>query len=160
MAVYLQHQHFIPEDRLQKIFSDLFNLPLSRASLAGFSAPLFKALAPFTEQALEAVKQAEVKHFDETGFRVSAKTQWLHVASNKQWTHYYFSPQRKHLLSGVKGTAIHDHWKPYYQLEDVLHGLCNAHHLRELKARIEEGEVWAGKLFRIFKFHLELQEAV
>jgi transposase len=154
MAVYLQHQHFVPEDRLQQIFNDLFNFPIATASLVRFSEPLFKVLEPFTEQVLKVVKEADIKHFDETGFRVSAKTHWLHVGSNNRWTHYYFSPQRKHLLEGVKGTAIHDHWKPYYQLEGVVHGLCNAHHLRELKARIEDGEVWAVKMSRFLKFSL------
>ena len=39
---------------------------------------------------------------------------------------------------------MHDHWKPYYTLKGVLHALCNAHHLRELKALVEiEKEDWA-----------------
>jgi transposase len=43
--------------------------------------------------------------------------------------------------------VVHDHWKPYYTMTDVLHGLCNAHHLRELKALIEiDKEDWARKM--------------
>src|SRR3954464_3785575 len=34
----------------------------------------------------------------------------------------------------VMGIVVHDHWKPYYTMEGVLHALCNAHHLRELQA--------------------------
>jgi transposase len=42
---------------------------------------------------------------------------------------------------------MHDHWKPYYTLKGVLHALCNAHHLRELKALVEiEREDWARKM--------------
>ena len=37
---------------------------------------------------------------------------------------------------------------------NVVHGLCNAHHLRELVARIEEKEAWAKKLFRLLQFGL------
>lgn len=27
---------------------------------------------------------------------------------------------------------MHDHWKPYFQFEEMQHSLCNAHLLREL----------------------------
>ena len=35
------------------------------------------------------------------------------------------------ILPSHYGRAIHDFWKPYY-IYSCLHGLCNAHHLREL----------------------------
>ena len=45
-----------------------------------------------------------------------------------------------------------DHWKPYYGIEGVLHALCNAHHLRELKALVEiEKEEWARKMQRLLR---------
>ena len=43
------------------------------------------------------------------------------------------------------GIMVHDHWKPYFKMENVHHALCNAHHLRELRAAREiDGEEWAG----------------
>src|ERR1700675_2757493 len=51
------------------------------------------------------------------------------------------------LLANVVGIVVHDHWKTYYTIEGVLHALCNAHHLRELKALVEiEEEEWARKM--------------
>src|SRR3954469_11395627 len=43
----------------------------------------------------------------------------------------------------VVGIVVHDHWKPYYTMEGVLHDLCNAHHLRELQetSRRKSGRV-------------------
>jgi transposase len=96
---------------------------------------------------------------DETGFRIGGKTQWLHIASTIWLTFYRVSPKRGSLLARVTGMVVHDHWKPpafagrlYYTMTGVLHALCNAHHLRELKAlvEIEKGD-WARKMQRLLR---------
>lgn len=147
-AVYLQHGQLIPEDRLQNVFADLFQLPLATATINRFSDDVFNALATFEQEVLQQACKSDVKHLDETGFRVGGKTQWLHVACNEALTYYHTSSKRKSLLSGLSGTVVHDHYKPYYQLDGVNHALCHAHHLRELNALIEEKEFWAQKMRR------------
>ena len=112
-SVYYQYQHFIPEDRLQQLFSDLYGIQLATATLTGYNRIAFDALASFEESVLSAIKTAAVKNLDETGFRVAGKTQWLHMASTKTATYYHVSPKRKSLLDGLSGTVIHDHWKSY-----------------------------------------------
>jgi transposase len=154
-AVYFQHQQFIPEDRLQETFNDLMDVKLATATLNGFSESIHDELADFDYEVLSKVQVAPVKHLDETGFRITGHTRWLHVASTNQLTYYHVSPKRKSLLENLKGIVIHDHWKPYYQLPDVLHALCNQHHLRELKALIEyDKEPWARKMRRFLQFSL------
>ena len=154
-SVYYQYQHFIPEDRLQQLFSDLYGIQLATATLTGYNRIAFDALAPFEESILSQVKIAAVKNLDETGFRVAGKTQWLHVASTKTATYYHVSSKRKSLLDGLSGTVVHDHWKSYFNLHGVEHGLCNQHHLRELKSIIEhEKEPWATAMTRILKVAL------
>ena len=58
------------------------------------------------------------------------------------------SAKRGDLPKGLRGGVIvHDHFKPYYALPAVRHALCNAHHLRELKAPIDiDKEQWAGQM--------------
>lgn len=154
-AVYYQHQHFVPEDRLQQLFRDLYDIQLATATLTRCSELAFNTLAPFEEAVLSMVKLAPVKNLDETGFRVAGKTQWLHVASTQAATYYHVSPKRKSLLEGLRGTVVHDHWKAYYNLPGVLHGLCNQHHLRELKSLIQhEKEPWATKMSRLLRVAL------
>ena len=66
-------------------------------------------------------------------------------------THYRASEKRGAIPRTLQGGIIvHDHFKPYYILAGLRHALCNAHHLRELKALIEiEKEPWASKMFRL-----------
>ncbi|WP_274544619.1 IS66 family transposase [Legionella oakridgensis] len=92
-SVYYQYQHFIPEDRLQQLFYDLYGIQLATATRTGYNRIAFDTLASFEESVLSAVKTAAVKNLDETGFRVAGKTQWLHVASTKTATYYHISPK-------------------------------------------------------------------
>ena len=63
--------------------------------------------------------------------------------------------ERTLLIDGLTGTVVHDHWKSYYNLHGVEHGLCNQHHLRELKAIIEhEKEPWATAMSRLLRVAL------
>jgi hypothetical protein len=48
--------------------------------------------------------------------------------------------------------VVHGHWKPCYTLNGVVHALCNAHHLRELKALVEiEKEEWAHRMQHLLR---------
>jgi len=152
MAVYLSAAQMIPEDRLQTVFSDVFSVKISTATLANMNAQAAERLAPAQEKILAELKVAAVKHLDETGFRINGKTQWLHVTSNAAATHYRTSPKRGNLLSGVSGVIVHDHWKPYFTMDGVVHALCNAHILRELKAIIEiDKEAWAKPMQKLLQ---------
>jgi transposase len=151
-VVYLLNYHFLPEDRLAELLSDLFGLKLVPATIARMSAACAQRFQDFADTVRERVAAARVKHLDETGFRIGGRTQWLHIFSTALLTFYRISSKRGSLLSGVTGIVVHDHWKPYYTMTGVLHALCNAHHLRELKALVEiEKEEWARKMQRLLR---------
>jgi transposase len=156
-SIYLQIQQLLPEDRLQQLFSDLFNVNIASATLNRFSDNTYKHLEGFEDAVLENIRNASVKHLDETGFRITGKTRWLHVASNAEWTYYHHSPKRKSLLAGLKHRVVHDHWRSYYQLDEVQHVLCNAHHLRELKSLMEDKERWAYQMSRLLRLALRIK---
>lgn len=48
------------------------------------------------------------------------------------------------VLPGFGGVAVHDGWKPYRGYAKATHALCNAHHIRELTALVEQGQDWAA----------------
>jgi len=151
-AVYLNVQQLIPEDRVGEIMNDMLGAGLlCPASIAAWSTKKAAELAPFEAHVAALVATAPVRNLDETGFRIGGKTQWLHTASTLSMTHYRVSEKRGALLCGLSGGIIvHDHFKPYFTLKGVGHALCNAHHLRELKALIDiEKEPWARRMSRL-----------
>ena len=151
-VLYLLHYQLLPEKRLAALMADLFGVPLVTATIARISQDCAERFHGFVTAVRDHVAAAPVTHLDETGFRIGGKTQWLHVASTMLLTFYRVAAKRGSLLAGLTGVIVHDHWKPYYTLKGVLHALCNAHHLRELKALIEiEKEDWAGKMQRLLR---------
>jgi transposase len=150
--IYLLHYQLLPENRLATLMADLFGVKVATATIARMSRACAERLHGFVETVRDLVAGAPVKHMDETGFRIGGKTQWLHVASTALLTFYRVCAKRGSLLANVVGIVVHDHWKPYYTIEGVLHALCNAHHLRELKALVEiEKEEWARKMQRLLR---------
>ena len=152
LVVYLLHYQLLPEKRLATLMADLFGVALVTATIARISQDCAERFQGFAAAVRDRVAAAPVKHLDETGFRIGGKTQWLHVASTVLLTFYRVSARRGSLLANLAGIVVHDHWKPYYTLTGVLHALCNAHHLRELKALVEiEKEDWARRMQRLLR---------
>jgi transposase len=146
-VLYLLHYQLLPEKRLGVLMADLFGVRLVTATIARISQDCAQRFQGFADAVRDQIAVAPVKHMDETGFRIGGKTQWLHIASTVWLTFYRTAAKRGSLLANVTGIVVHDHWKPYYTMTGVLHALCNAHHLRELKALVEiEKEDWASKM--------------
>src|SRR3954447_10621724 len=151
-VLYLLHYQLLPEKRLAEAMADLFGVTLVTATIARISQEAAQRCQGFADAVRDHVAAAPLKHLDETGFRIGGKTQWLPIASTVMLTFYRISPKRGSLLANVTGIVVHDHWKPYYTLPGVLHALCNAHHLRELKALVEiEKEDWARRMQRLLR---------
>lgn len=153
VAVWLRHAQFLPERRLSAVMRELFGARVCAATLGSMSrraAARLRAAARHIE--VLAAAGARVKHLDETGFRVGGRTEWLHVICTPHLAAYRVNARRGFLFEGVSGVAVHDRWQCYWKLEGVEHGLCNAHHLRELQALVElDKEAWAGRLQRLLR---------
>jgi transposase len=152
IVVYLLHGQFLPEKRLAALMVDLFGVQLSTATIAAMSQNCAARFESFATAIYARIAAAAVKHLDETGLRIGGKTQWLHIAATVLLTFYRIASKRGAMPENLTGIALHDHWKPYYTLEGIRHALCNAHHLRELKALVEiEKEDWARKMQRLLR---------
>ena len=93
----------------------------------------------------EQIVASPVVHFDETGARVAGRGRWLHCASTKTLTFYALHDRRgtegidhAGVMPNYRGVSVHDGWPQYRAYPAATHALCNAHHLRELLAIIEQ----------------------
>lgn len=153
IAVYLRQYQLLPYNRTRELFRDLFSTDLSEGTLTNITDTCSELLEHPIEQIQKQLEQSPVVNFDETGSSVYGKRQWLHSASTPNLTYYEIHPKRgSHamdhmgILPNFKGRAIHDFWKPYFKY-NCNHGLCNAHHLRELIFLNEQhGQRWAKNM--------------
>lgn len=165
-AVYFHQNHFVPLERTGEIFADLYGHPLAEATILAACQQMAGQVAPVQAAAKEhLIHTPDPVHFDETGMRVEGKLRWTHVSSTETVTHLEVHDRRGSkaleeigILPQREGKAIHDGYRSYFQFSGVEHGLCNAHHLRELLFVHERyGQSWAEGLVRLL---VEIKDAV
>ena len=155
-AVCLTDNHMMPLNRTGQVLGDFFDLPMSDGTIQACKEEAASLLSPTVDLIGKACQAAPVLHADETGMRVAGKLHWLHIYATLILTFVACHAKRgaeafKELgiLPDYMGTLIHDGWKPYRELL-CKHGLCNAHHLRELTFQFEEmSQAWAGKMITL-----------
>jgi transposase len=155
LCVYLTHYQLLPLARTEQLLTDLFGKSPCEGTLASAHARCHDALALVEAAIKKAITTARVAHFDETGVRVEALLQWLHVACTHRLTYYARHQKRGRaafteldILSHFTGVSVHDYLASY-RCEDYpcLHALCNAHLLRELTALWETTrQTWTQRM--------------
>jgi transposase len=157
-AVYFNQNHFIPLERTGEIFADLYGHALGDATILAAGEEMADQIEP-----VQAAAKGHLQHtsdpvyFDETETRVEGHLCWTHVASTEQVTHLEVHDKRGAkalaeigIFAERAGKAIHDGYSSYFQFPEVEHGLCNAHHLRELVFVHEQyGQSWAEELAKL-----------
>jgi transposase len=165
-AVYFNQYQLLPLERVSEAFGDLYNHPLGAASVIAACQEAEQHVPPVNAQVKAHLTQKEaVVHFDESGARVAGRLHWLHAISTALLTFYAIHAKRGSqalreigILPHLQGIPIHDDYASYFQFEQKRHGLCNAHHLRELQF-IEERypQEWAPQMTALL---LEIKQAV
>ena len=94
LAVYLNQEQLLPEERTCRVLAEVFGCPISEATLERVVETCHTQLAAVEAAIKQGVTEAEVAHFDETGRELGGKRFWLHVASTATLTFYAAHPKR------------------------------------------------------------------
>jgi len=167
LALTLHTTQFVPYQRMSDFFYELFSHRISTGTLVRMTERSYLQLEDFETEAKKLILTSQVLHADETGASVNGKLHWAHVISNKTISLFFAHARRGWdaiqdigILCAYNGVLIHDFMKSYLRLSCV-HGLCNAHILRELRFQKDEmKQLWAGKIIGILLLLKSLSETL
>ena len=162
LVAYLQTTQCLPDHRTAMLLSEWWDIKISSGTVANLTARKaqeFRGAHTHLYHILSG-RLIAVKHLDETGIRVAGRLEWLHILCSRFLSHLRLGERRGDIPRDLEGTVIHDCLSPYFTMENVRHGVCNQHLLRELKAAHEiDGEPWAAEMEAILYDGRDLAEA-
>ena len=148
-------------DRLHKIIGALLDLKLSPATIEKYIHELAMLVRPVMDRILEVLTLENVVNMDETGSRVNGKNRFIFTLSTARYT--FLSLQESRSIKAMeaigffqrfRGYLVHDCYRAYWHFTNVIHAVCNAHILRELKglSRFFSGaKEWADDMIRLLQ---------
>ena len=130
---------------LQEVADTMLGVPLSLGSLARLRRQMGDALAAPARTLADLVKDAAVKHVDETGWKRGGKKRWLWAAVTATASYFLIHLRRSRealhaLLSGEPtGVVVSDRWSAYQGIPLSRRQACWAHLKRDFQAMAEAG---------------------
>lgn len=163
LVVYLKEGLALPVAKITALLKDQYNLALSDGEIIKILEQMAEALGPYYEELKKKIKDAKVKHGDETGWRVNGKNYWFWTLVNKEIVVYLIRKRRSYtVLAKVLGkqdgkVVISDRLTQYDYLEEHTHCVQQkswSHILRDSKdiaAHYQEAKPIHKELKRIYR---------
>ena len=152
---YLRGCHHVSLRGVEEIVETTFEVPVSLGQVSNLETQMSAALAPAHAEALQAVRQAPVKHADETSWKQAGKLCWLWLAATQSVAAFVVHARRGwqglHTLLGdvVQGIVCSDRWSVYGRLTVDKRQICWAHLRRDFQRMAERGSAagsWLGEV--------------
>lgn len=140
LIAFFHARHYIPFDRMRKIFNNVFNIDISEGGLH-YLLNKFATKAQSTYETIKnKIQLSSVIGSDETGAKVNGDKHWFWTWQTDKLTFIAHSEKRggsaitENFPNGFpNSTLVHDGWKPQVNTTANFHQLCLAHLQRDLK---------------------------
>jgi transposase len=140
----------VPEEcsskrNVEELAGDVFGAPIALGTVANLEQEVSAALEPAHQEAVQAVRQAEVKFADETSWKLWGKLCWLWAAASASVVAFVIHARRSALglaalLGEEIGGILHtDRWNVYLQVPEKCRQLCWAHLKRDFQKIVDCG---------------------
>jgi uncharacterized coiled-coil protein SlyX len=159
-VAFLNTRMNLPVNKVTELLRVLTDsqIRLSDGSVVNIVNELAKKSAPTVEVIKAELIRCGLLLADETGCRINGSLEWFQILTNDRFLLLSHNQKRGSLLfEGTdilllfSGILIHDHFMSYYRYGHLLHGECNEHIDRRLKAVNEIlKHAWAQELRSFF----------
>jgi transposase len=129
----------------EEAIETLFQVPVSLGTVSNLEQETAAALAPAHAEAQQAVREAAVKHIDETGWKEAGQKRWLWAGATASVACFVICvgrgmPGLLALLGDkMKGILCSDRWSVYGCWKTELRQVCWAHLKRDFQKLVDRG---------------------
>jgi transposase len=142
---YFSGCHGVSKRGVEEIAETVFDAPIALGTVSHLEQEVSGALEPAHREALEAVRQAEVKFADETSWKLWGKLCWLWAAATTSVAAFVIHAKRSAqglaalLGETIDGIVHSDRWHVYLQIPEERRQLCWAHLKRDFQKIVDGG---------------------
>lgn len=164
---YFHTRQYIPFKRMQEIFKDVFNTPISEGGINYLLKKLVKKARPAYELIRNKLKTNSdtAVGADETSVKVNGEKHWAWTWQTEDATFISITNNRgeksikENFKEGFKHSVlVHDCWRSHFNTNALTHQICIAHLLRDLNYLTERyNHKWSKVCKTLFKSSLDLK---
>ncbi len=141
LIAYFHTRQYIPFKRMQEIFKDVFNVPISQGGINYLLKKIVRKAIPaynLIKNKLKTNTKTAVGA-DETGVKVNGEKHWAWTWQTEDATFISITDNRgqrsitQNFPEGFKNSVlVHDCWRSHFNTNALTHQICIAHLLRDL----------------------------
>jgi transposase len=142
---YFTGCHGMSKRAVEEVSEAVFAAPVALGTVVNLEQEVSAALEAPHAEALQVVREAAVKHADETSWKLAGKLCWLWAAATMGVVAFVIHAKRSALgltaLLGaeIQGILCSDRWGPYNRVDENRRQLCWAHLKRDFQKLVDRG---------------------